>query len=116
MEHVVQFGVSIDDGAIEREVVRLATGQIIRQIADEVRSQLGVGGSRYSPSEFARKVADSVMEDCRDDIVERVAELVAEKAPKTRWYREAVREAVAARLEAGLPVEDSDGEDPEVVI
>lgn len=110
MEHVVQFGVSIDDEAIEREVVHLATGQIIRQIADEVRSQLDVRGSRYSPSEFARKVADSVMEDCRDDIVERAAELVAEKAPKTRWYREAVRDAVAARMAAGLPVMDSEDE------
>ena len=110
MEHVVQFGVSIDDEAIEREVVRLATGQIIGQIADEVRSQLDVRGSRYAPSRFAEAIAERVMEDCRGDIVARAAELVAEKAPKTRWYREAVRDAVAARLAAGLPVGDSEDE------
>lgn len=29
MEHIIQFGVNIDDDAIRREVVRLATREII---------------------------------------------------------------------------------------
>lgn len=47
MEHVVQFGINIDDTAIAEAVKREAYKEVIKQLTDEARKALifdGLGG------------------------------------------------------------------------
>lgn len=99
MEHIIQFGVNIDDDAIRREVVKLATREIIDDLKRECRKELGLTGNVYCPSEFVKKMVDEILADCRDQIVMEAADVLADKAPKQKWYREMMPSAVAERGE-----------------
>ena len=99
MEHIIQFGVNIDDDAIRREVVRLATREIIEDLKKECRRELGLTGNSYSRSKFVDSMVDGILADCREQVVREAASALADKAPKQKWYRETMPSAVAERGE-----------------
>ena len=100
MEHIIQFGVNIDDDAIRREVVRLATREIIEDLKKECRKELGLTGNSYSRSKFVDSMVDGILADCREQVVREAASALADKAPKQKWYREMMPSTVTERGEA----------------
>ena len=100
MEHIIQFGVNIDDDAIRREVVRLATREIIEDLKGECRKELGLTGSIYSRSKFVDSMVDGILADCREQVVREAASALADRAPKQKWYREMMPGAVGEVVEA----------------
>lgn len=99
MEHIIQFGVHIDDDAIRREVVRLATREIIEDLKSECRKELGLTGNIYSRSQFVDSMVDGIIADCREQIVREAASALADKATKQKWYREMMPGAVGEAVE-----------------
>lgn len=97
MEHVVQIGIHIDDEAIKRAVASDARKQIIEKLSKDVRSELGITGRPRCVSEFTEEIAERICDECREEIVDKVARELAEKAPRTKWYREAMLEALAEK-------------------
>ena len=97
MEHVVQFGISIDDDVIAKEIVSLATKQIIEDLKKECRKELGLTGSYYNRSDFVNSMVDGILADCREQVVTEAAKVLAEKAPKQKWYREMMPDAVSKK-------------------
>lgn len=94
MEHILQFGVNIDDDAIRKEVVRLATAQIIDDLKKECRKELGLTGDYYMRSDFVEKMVDEILSHCREQVVAEAAKTLADRAPKQKWYRDMMPRAV----------------------
>ena len=94
MEHVIQFGINLDDEAITRGVVEDAKKQIIENLTRQVKDELGISG-RYYRSQFCEGIAHKIIDNCKDKIVEETARVLAEKVPRQKWYREAMAKEVA---------------------
>lgn len=97
MEHIVQFSVSFDDNAIIQKVVEQATKQVTDEITKECRRALGLSNSYYRHDEFIEHITKGVIEDCKDRIVEVAAEELANRAPKQKWYRDAMSKRFSER-------------------
>lgn len=99
MEHVVQIGINIDDDAIRRSIEHDAKKKIIDDIEDDIRKCIGIPPSPYSSHRYEydaliSKIVEKVYERNKDQIVKSVAELLAQSAPRQKWYRDAMKKAV----------------------
>lgn len=106
MEHVVQFGINIDDESIARAIEGSAKDQIIDRLSLAVEKAMGITrvsdscryGIRETFSYKAENAVDLVIariaEDCRDKIIELAASKLAERAARQKWYRDAMTEKV----------------------
>ena len=94
MEHIIQFGIGIDDELITRRVLEKAEKEIIKQLGD------GVAGELFGRDSFGRvdksyvadwvhKKVDRFMENNKAEIVEMAAERLADKLSKTKAVKEA---------------------------
>ena len=90
MEHIVQFGINIDDDAIRNLVVSEAKKLIIGELTKDVQRELGITGNRYNRSDVAEEIADEIMERCREDIVRDTVERLADTLPRRKWFRDAI--------------------------
>jgi len=93
MEHIVQFGVTIDDEAI----MKLATEKASKTIAQDIREQFfvcGYGGRPKYPTEEAWDHFDKVLEECKPQIIEMAAEKLFEYLKRTKAVKAAVGDAV----------------------
>lgn len=87
MEHIVQFGISIDDDAIKRRIEETAEAQIINKINKDVSNALFE--KRYSYMDrpidtFAKDVVNQICKDHEQEIVAMAATLLAEKLARSK--------------------------------
>ena len=106
MEHVVQFGINIDDESIARAIQSDAKKEIVDKISLIIEKDMGIrrsgGGTfrgiREDISYHAERAVESVVarisEDYRDKIIELAASKLAERAARQKWYRDAMAEKV----------------------
>lgn len=94
MEHIVQFGISIDDNAIKNTVLRnvqsQVTGDIIREVKDTA-----MGKAVYDKSEWKKfldsevtKLVESHIDEMREDIIDRAAAKLADKLSRSKAIRD----------------------------
>lgn len=65
MEHVVQFGVSIDDEAIQRQILNSAEKTIVGDLKREINEH-------------------------KDEVIEAAANKIAEKVSRSKKFKEAI--------------------------
>lgn len=95
MEHIVQFGISIDDEAIEKKVVDIAS----RQLTTDLRSQIfEIGGYYYNDknkvqglSERTEELVKEFLLEHKEEIISRTVENLTESMKRTKVYKEAVK-------------------------
>lgn len=89
MEHIVQFGVTIDDDAIQKHVMQCAS----QAITNDIRENLFY--FRYGrPDSFKSEIADmvkSVLEESKDEIIRLAAHEVAETMKRSKKYKEIMK-------------------------
>lgn len=102
MEHIISFGVNLDDDAIRTAVESEAKKQIVESIKSDVEKAMGIersvdrySGRKYNADKVIETVIERICESCRDRIVEIAAEKLAEKAPRQKWYRDAMTERLS---------------------
>lgn len=87
MEHIVQFGITVDDDAIKN----LITSKASETVVNEVKRELGVD-NRYFPNNVVKKmVSDEVLNQFnlhKEEIIEATAKVLAEKLIKTKLVKE----------------------------
>ena len=92
MEHILQFGISIDDDTIKRDVERVATNRLASELKDEIKSTIlcdkGWGGSGFTAK--AEEIIRDVMSEYKDDIIERSVQMVVDVIKHSKKYREAL--------------------------
>jgi hypothetical protein len=77
MEHVVQFGINIDDDRIVQAVVNEATKQIITELKDQMFVRSYYDNKYHDLSKAACNTIQDWLEDHKDEIIDKtVAELV----------------------------------------
>ena len=92
MEHIVQFGVTIDDEKIEQEV----TAQVARKLRDEVDkfSNSGHYGQQSELQKMANEAVDNYIKDNIDVVINKAVESLTERLMKTKKVKEALQEVL----------------------
>lgn len=95
MEHIVQFGVTIDDSQIESMVAKQASEQVLNDIKKEIESF--TKGSYYNDSQFELICKDMIKNYMDEHMSEIIDKLIIEMA-KNAMRRKAVKSAVEEEL------------------
>lgn len=89
MEHILQFGVTIDDDAIQKKVMQNASIEITKELKNELFY------FRYGdPSGLKPEVVDiikGVIEQNKDEIIKLAAHEVAETMKRSKKYKEIMK-------------------------
>lgn len=102
MEHIVQFGINIDDTAIAEAVKRDAYKEVVKQLTDEAREALprkcaygGYGKGevdwRGIIDEEVEKRVSAIISDKSDEIVEMAVKRVYDSIIRRKPFREACK-------------------------
>lgn len=100
MEHIVQFGISIDDEMIQKRIVdnaeRTVTAEIQKKVESEILTRSNYyGGYRNSLSEAGEDIICKWLESHKDEIIELAASKVAEKVSRSKAWKEKYGEVTA---------------------
>ena len=100
MEHIVQFGISIDDDAIKKSVERNVMSQVASTIKQDVMKIIS-GKKECSNYEYATKLKEIVtettvdfLEQNREEIIKEASKKLVERLEKTKAVRDAVNCAI----------------------
>lgn len=101
MEHIVQFGISIDDDAIKKNIERNVQSQVVNAIKQDCMKEL-VGKKECSNFEYTGRIDGLITDTARDflelykeEIIERTAIKLVDRLSKTK----AVKDMVANTLD-----------------
>ena len=106
MEHIVQFGIGIDDEAIRKIIMEKAEKSILndlkKQIQTDVDKQIFVidtgwyGNSckRVGLQDWVNDLVVKLLEDNKKQIIEMASEKLANKMSRTKAVKEAMTEKV----------------------
>lgn len=86
MEHIVQFGVSIDDSAIQRRVEDSCVEAVKNKITKCFFDQYG------TPKFETEEIIKNWLNDHKDEVIKRAAEVIAEKMYKSTKVRQSIIE------------------------
>lgn len=92
MEHIVQFGISIDDEAIRQSVEQSAKNKVVSELKSEIKSKLITSWGDLSP--IAKDIITEVLEDNKDEILQKASAMVADSMKRSKKYREALSKIV----------------------
>ena len=94
MEHIVQFGVTIDDDAIRKNVEANAMKTIVNQFVNEMKSNLP---KRFGSVDWDRVAYNCVVEfveENKAEIMDIAANKLVERVHRTKAWREKFVEAM----------------------
>ena len=99
MEHILQFGINIDDERIKKEIYESAKKTIMEDIRNDVRRQIfevdaWTGNATRMPAPIVRKAIDDVVTTHKDEIIEMAAEKLAERLFKTKKWKETQEQVI----------------------
>ena len=106
MEHIVQFGIGIDDDAIRKIIMEKAEKSIVEDLKKQIRTDIdnrifvidrGWHGKDYKKVDLQDWVKDLVvktLEDNKEQIIKMASEKLADKMSRTKAIKEAMVEKV----------------------
>lgn len=95
MEHIVQFGISIDDDRIRKSVEEQALKSVSDELMAHVRQNLPrkyYSGNETDWAEFATNCGKEFLEEYRDEIIEGAVSKLAASIMRTKKFKEAYGE------------------------
>jgi 3-methyladenine DNA glycosylase/8-oxoguanine DNA glycosylase len=105
MEHIVQFGINIDDTSIRKAIENNVMNQVANQIRQDVIKNL-TGKKDYTNYEYNEKMkqliaatTENFLQANREDIIEETAKKLAEKLSKTKAVKEMINNTLNSLLE-----------------
>lgn len=93
MEHIVQFGITIDDDAIRKLVEAKATDAVVMGLNRTLFS-LGYDGKPVGISGDVEEIIEMFLEEHKREIIDAAAERLADRLVRTKAVKEAVGEVV----------------------
>ena len=98
MEHIVQFAIGIDDKAIQDRIEEHAYADVLDKIAKETMDSVFAHTSAYSRENMCQTMMgdalQSFLEERKDEIIDKAANMLADRFQRTRKYREAMGAAI----------------------
>ncbi len=97
MERLIQFTVDFDDVSIKNRVEERAYRVIADDLKKSVRERIitNYGGL----TEYGEAIIRSFLTENRDEIIERSAQIIAEKAMRTKAWKEKFGDAMEGKAE-----------------
>lgn len=92
MEHIIQFGVNIDDDAIAKKVADLAAKEVKEKIAEKTRR--GYYSSDNFIDEEFRKEIKNVIDANKDEIIDKAVTALMANMVKTKAVRTAIDDMI----------------------
>ena len=105
MEHIVQFGIGIDDDAIREIVMKKAEKSIVEDLKKDIRSEIireifvcdsdWYGKERKTGlQDWVKDLVEKTLKDNKDQIIKMASERLADKMSRTKVIKEAMAEKV----------------------
>lgn len=106
MEHIVQFGIGIDDEAIRKIVMEKAEKSIVEDLKKQIRTDIdkqifvidngwyGNENRRVGLQDWVNDLVVKLLEEHKTEIIERASERLADKMSRTKAVKEAMTEKV----------------------
>ena len=94
MEHIIQFGITIDDDAIKKNIERSAETKLVEDLKRDIRDT--VFGGKWS-SGLSYKVEDVIRETVtqyKDEIIKNATDQLVESMKRSKKYKEALAKVV----------------------
>ena len=92
MEHILQFGINIDDDAIIKAVENRVTNEVKTEIKQRVKDKLFNSWGDFTPN--MRNILREVLTDYKEEIISRASEEVANSMKRSKKYKEALASIV----------------------
>ena len=100
MEHIVQFGISIDDDQIKKTIENNVRSQVLAEIKKDCMKQL-IGNDNASAYQYSQKIKDMVndniksfLEENKETIIKEAVNQLAEKLSRTKAAKEALSKTI----------------------
>lgn len=93
MEHVVQFGINIDDDVISQAVVNEATKQIVAELKEQMFKRSYYDNKYHDLSEAACNTIQDWLEDHKDEIIDKTVEELVDILKNRKTFKDKLAEA-----------------------
>lgn len=95
MEHIIQFGITIDDDAIKKNIEKNAVDKLVTDIKKEVRDEIFVGsGWNRGLSYKVQEIIKEAMAEYKDEIIKEATAEIVETLKRSKKYKEALAKIV----------------------
>lgn len=98
MEHIVQFAIGIDDETIQNRIEEHAYTDVLNKLTKNAVDSVFSHSSAYSRELMWEKLLDdalqSFLEERKDEIIDKAANMLADRFQRTKKYREAMGDAI----------------------
>lgn len=99
MEHIVQFAISIDDKTIQNRIEEHAYRDVLDKLAKEATDTVFAHTNAYSRENMWKTMMSyalqSFLEERKDEIIDKAANMLADRFRRTKKYREAIGAVIA---------------------
>lgn len=99
MEHIVQFAISIDDKTIQNRIEEHAYRDVLDKLAKEATDTVFAHTNAYSRENTWKTMMvnalQSFLEERKDEIIDKAANMLADRFQRTKKYREAMGTVIA---------------------
>ena len=97
MEHIIQFGITIDDDAIKKNIEKNAVDKLVEELKKEVMKELFTGSSWSRELSYkAKEILKSVMDECKEQIIAEATDYLVETIKRSKKYKEALAKIAEA--------------------
>ena len=90
MEHIIQFGITIEDERIRSSVESAAVKELAEDLKAQIFSINRWTGDINGFNAVVEDIVRNMFSEHKDEIIRMAAELVAESMKRTKKYKEAV--------------------------
>lgn len=93
MEHVVQFGINIDDDVISKAVVNEATKQIVAELKEQMFTRSYYDNKYHDLSKAACNTIQDWLEDHKDEIINKTVDELVDILKNRKAFKDKLAEA-----------------------
>lgn len=98
MEHIIQFGITIDDDAIKRNIEESATKIVVTELKNAVIAQIFDTTNTWSRSRSLSATAQKIIKDAflehQDEIIKEATAQLVDSMRRSKKYKEALANAL----------------------
>lgn len=98
MEHIVQFAIGIDDKAIQNRIEEYAYRDVLNKLTKNAVDSVFSHSNAYSRDIMWERLMGEALqrflEERKDEIIDKAANMLADRFQRTKKYREAMGAAI----------------------
>ena len=105
IEHIVQFGITIDDEQIKKTIEKNAMQQVVATFRNDIIKEM-IGKNNYTKSDYSTMMWNAIneqvetfLDENREEIIKMSSDKLAEKLAKTKKVKDMVANTINNLLE-----------------